>query len=147
MSSFLRHLAVIALSCGGAVALSTAVAQDAEARSPTQSAVEGGANLRPQRSSGSIFDVPDDMASPAWQGANDGILREMRSHLERRKTNADADLIRSSRGPLLQAVLGLRDFLRSPALGNVFRSLGLFVGAWVWYVINTNTYMPPDYDD
>ena len=75
------------------------------------------------------------------------FVRDMRAHLERRKTNADADLIRTSRGPVLQAVLGLRDFLRSESLGNVFRSLGLFMGAWVWYVINTNTYMPPDYDD
>ena len=144
----MRHLAVCALLwCGGALALSAAVAQDAEARPTTQSAVEGGNNLRPQRSGGSIFDAPDDMASSEWQGANDGILRDMRAHLERRKTNADADLIRTSRGPVLQAVLGLRDFLRSESLGNVFRSLGLFMGAWVWYVINTNTYMPPDYDD
>ena len=141
------HLALIALTWSGALALSSAVAQDTEARPTTQSAAEGGANLRPQRSGGSIFDTPNDMASAEWQGANGGILRDMRAHLERRKTNADADLIRSSRGPVLQAFLGLRDFLRSEALGNVFRSLGLFVGAWVWYVINTNTYVPPDYDD
>eukprot|EP00320_Phaeocystis_rex_P021571 CAMPEP_0119071812 /NCGR_PEP_ID=MMETSP1178-20130426/54479_1 /TAXON_ID=33656 /ORGANISM="unid sp, Strain CCMP2000" /LENGTH=148 /DNA_ID=CAMNT_0007053771 /DNA_START=3 /DNA_END=449 /DNA_ORIENTATION=+ len=142
-------LALVALSCGGALALSTAVTQDSEARSATQSAVEGGANLRPQRSSGSIFDAPDDTdtASSAWQDANAGILRDMRAHLERRKANADADLIRFRRGPILQLLLGLRDFLRSEALGNVFRSLGLFMGAWVWYVINTNTYMPPEYDD
>ena len=143
-----RHLlAVFALSCGGARALSAAAAQDAEARPTAQSAVEGGANLRPQRGSNSIFDTPDDMPSSEWQAASAGILRDMRAHLERRKTNEDADLIRSNRGPVLQAILGLRDFLRSKALGNVFRSLGLFMGAWIWYVINTNTYMPPDYDD
>ena len=143
-----RHLlAVVALSCGGARALSAAAAQDAEARPSAQSAVEGGANLRPQRGSNSIFDTPDDMPSSEWQATSAGILRDMRAHLERRKTNADADLIRSNRGPVLQAILGLRDFLRSKALGNVFRSLGLFLGAWIWYVINTNTYMPPDYDD
>ena len=144
----MRHLvAVFALSCGGALALSAAVAQDAEARPTTPTAVEGGNNLRPQRSGGSIFDTPDDMASSEWQGASVGILRDMRAHLEPRKTNVDADLIRSNHGPVLQAILGLRDFLRSEALGNVFRSLGLFMGAWIWYVINTNTYMPPDYDD
>ena len=119
-------------------------------RSGTQSAVEGGSNLRPQRSSGSIFDDPsedDGGSTAAWRAANEGILRDVRAHLDRRKTNADADLIRSSRGPVLKAIFGLRDFLRSEALGNVFRSLGLFLAAWLWYVFNTNTYTPPDYDD
>ena len=47
----------------------------------------------------------------------------------------------------MDSLSGVNEFLRSKALGNVFRSLGLFLGAWIWYVINTNTYMPPDYDD
>ena len=37
----------------------------------------------------------------------------------------------------MQAILGFHDFLKSKALGNVFRSRGLFLGAWLWYVFNT----------
>ena len=90
------------------------------------------------------FHAPDDGLHPGGVGrfevvnlGREGIVRDMRAHLERRKTNADADVIRSNRGPIMQAILGFHDFVKSKALGNVFRSLGLFLGAWLWYVFNT----------
>ena len=105
------------------------------------STADGGASMtRPQRGSSGIFDdASDGVGTPSaeWRAATQGIVGDMRAHLERRKTNADADVIRSNRGPIMQAILGFHDFLKSKALGNVFRSLGLFLGAWLWYVFNT----------
>ena len=44
-------------------------------------------------------------------------------------------------------LFGFTDFFRSEYFRNVRRSLGLFFGAYVWYITNVNTYTPPDYDD
>ena len=102
------------------------------------STADGASMTRPQRGS-SLADASEGTGAPSaeWRAATEGIVRDMRAHLERRKTNADADVIRSNRGPIMQAILGFHDFLKSKALGNVFRSLGLFLGAWLWYVFNT----------
>lgn len=105
------------------------------------STADGASMTRPQRGSSGIFDNAGEgegTASAEWRAATEGIVRDMRAHLERRQTNVDADVIRSNRGPIMQAVLGFHDFLKSKALGNVFRSLGLFLGAWLWYVFNTH---------
>ena len=131
------------LMCGATLGLapnrgSSLGAEDAGRPAST---ADGGASMtRPQRGSSGIFDdASDGVGTPSaeWRAATQGIVGDMRAHLERRKTNADADVIRSNRGPIMQAILGFHDFLKSKALGNVFRSLGLFLGAWLWYVFNT----------
>ena len=68
-------------------------------------------------------------------------------HLDRRRKKAEADLIGSQRGPVERVLFGFTDFFRSEYFRNVRRSLGLFFGAYVWYITNVNTYTPPDYDD
>ena len=52
-----------------------------------------------------------------------------------------ADLIRPG---LIRTVI---DFWNSEYFRNVKRSLALFMGAWLWYVLNTKTYIRPEYDD
>ena len=79
--------------------------------------------------------------------ATPGIVADMHAHLDRRRKKAEADLIGSQRGPVKRVLFGFTDFFRSEYFRNVRRSLGLFFGAYVWYITNVNTYTPPDYDD
>merc|ERR1719198_788084 len=127
----MRRVELLLLASSLWASEASVVKQPDEARGP---ASDGGAFTRPLR--GSSFDAPapDEVGSAAgnspsaeWKAASEGIVSEMRAHLERRKTNEDADIIRSKRNVVFQAVLGVRDFVRSKALGNVFRSLGLFI--------------------
>ena len=85
--------------------------------------------------------------SAKWKEANSAIAADMRAHLKRREKKAEADLIKRSRGPILGAILGVGDFLRSRYFSNVRKSLGVFMGVWFWYVLNTKTYIPPEIDD
>ena len=109
-------------------------------------------------------------ASAEWQAATPGIVADMRAHLERRQKSEEvgwlplqprasqprgdglttlcvcttceqADLI--GKGPIRQFV----DFFRSQYFRNVRQSLGVFLGAWLWYVLNSRTYIRPDYDE
>ena len=82
-----------------------------------------------------------------WLAATPGIVADMHAHLDRRRKKAEADLIGSQRGPVERVLFGFTDFFRSEYFRNVRRSLGLFFGAYVWYITNVNTYTPPDYDD
>ena len=79
--------------------------------------------------------------------ATAGIADDMRAHLKRRQKKADADLIKSNRGPIATVLFGVGDFLTSNYFRNVRKSLGIFAGAWVWYVLNTKTYMPPEVEE
>ena len=47
----------------------------------------------------------------------------------------------------MSVVLGIRDFFKSRYLKNVRNSLCMFLGLWLWYVLNTQTYIPPENDD
>ena len=58
-----------------------------------------------------------------------------------------AELIGSDRNAVAQFVSGIVGFFKSDYFRNVRNSLMLFMGAWVWYVFNTQTYTPPEYDD
>ena len=105
-----------------------------------------GESSRPSRGGGGIFDAPEgDSEAPApsaeWQAATAGIAADMRAHLQRRQKKAEADLIGPS---LFRRVI---DFFGSQYFSNVRRSLALFLGAWLWYVLNTKTYIRPEYDD
>ena len=60
---------------------------------------------------------------------------------------AEADLIVQNRGPIASVVFGLGGFLRSRYFANVRKSVGVFVGMWLWYVLNTKTYMPPEIEE
>ena len=60
---------------------------------------------------------------------------------------ADADLIKLNRGPILTVIFGLGDFLRSRYFRNVRKSIGVFAGMWLWYVLNTKTYIPPEIEE
>ena len=76
-----------------------------------------------------------------WLAAKDGIVRDMQAHLKRRKKRAEADLI--GRGLIGRVI----DFFGSQYFRNVRKSAGVFFGAYVWYVLNSNSYTPPEYDD
>ena len=60
---------------------------------------------------------------------------------------AEADLIVANRGPIARVVFGLGSALRSRYFKNVRKSLGVFAGMWLWYVLNTKTYIPPDVEE
>ena len=93
-------------------------------------------------------DAPAEPAGSAeWQATTSGIAADMRAHLKRRQKKADADLIKSNRGPIATVLFGVGDFLTSNYFRNVRKSLGIFAGAWVWYVLNTKTYMPPEVEE
>ena len=120
---------------------------------------------RPQR--GSAFDAPDadgdapsptepaaaaadgagERAAPSPGGQTSAIADDMRAHLRRREKKAEADLIVQNRGPVARVVFGLGGFLRSKYFKNVRKSMGVFVGMWLWYVLNTKTYMPPEIEE
>jgi hypothetical protein len=124
-------------------------AQD-EARAATKGSDSSG--MRAERRSGSIFDAPDpDHVEPAasseWAAATTTIADDMRAHLARARKRMQADLIGSDKGPLTKAFLGVTGFFRSRYFRNVRRSLTVFVSGWLWYVLNTKTYTPPEYDD
>ena len=105
---------------------------------------------RPDRNADNVFGGDDDDApapSAEWLAATPGIVADMHAHLDRRRKKAEADLIGSQRGPVERVLFGFTDFFRSEYFRNVRRSLGLFFGAYVWYITNVNTYTPPDYDD
>ena len=79
--------------------------------------------------------------------ATEGIASDMRAHLKRRKKKAQADLIVRNRGPVAAVLFGVGDFLRSKYFANVRKSVGIFVGMWLWYVLNTKTYIPPEFEE
>lgn len=127
----------------------------------TVSRAEGGS--RPVR--GSAFDTPDsespgeqqpaapelepasETPSGEWRAATAAIASDMRAHLERRAKRAEADLIVQNRGLIKRVAFGLGDFLRSRYFANVRKSIGIFVGMWFWYVLNTKTYIPPEFEE
>ena len=113
---------------------------------------EKGGGIRAERGGSSVFDAPDgdDPAAetdPEWASKTASIAADMRAHLGRARKRMQADLIGSDRNILVQAVMGVVDFFRSTYFRNVRRSLAVFMGAWLWYVLNTKTYTPPEYDD
>mmetsp|Transcript_23319 Transcript_23319/g.59537 ORF Transcript_23319/g.59537 Transcript_23319/m.59537 type:complete len:150 (-) Transcript_23319:110-559(-) len=115
-------------------------------------ASEKGGGIRAERGGGSIFDAPDgdDPAAetdPEWASKTAAIAADMRAHLGRARKRMQADLIGSDRNILVKAVLGVVDFFRSAYFRNVRRSLTVCICAWAWYVFNTKTYTPPEYDD
>ena len=61
--------------------------------------------------------------------------------------SAKADLIKQNRGPIAKVLFGMGDFLRSRYFANVRKSVGVFVGMWLWYVLNTKTYIPPEIEE
>ena len=75
------------------------------------------------------------------------IIHDMHAHLQRRRAREDADLIKAKRNPLVSAATGFLGFFRSKYLANVKKSVGLLIAGWLWLVVNTKTYTPPDYDD
>ena len=120
--------------------------------------------------------APGDSNAPSaeWQAANAAIASDMRAHLKRRKKvritrapvasrdhvshphqplicplsqSAKADLIKQNRGPIAKVLFGMGDFLRSRYFANVRKSVGVFVGMWLWYVLNTKTYIPPEIEE
>lgn len=112
-----------------------AAAQDgADAPAATTAAASDGASDAPA-------EVEPEESGPApsaeWQAASPGIAADMRAHLKRREKKAEADLIRKNRGPITSVLFGVGDFLRSRYFKNVRKSLGIFMGAWFWYVLNT----------
>ena len=107
---------------------------------------------RPMRAGSGVFssstagdaqaaDDPVAEASTESQAATAGIVADMRAHLERRKKTEMADLI--GKGPVRQFL----DFFRSQYFRNVRRSMGVFLGAWLWYVLNSRTYIRPDHEE
>ena len=54
---------------------------------------------------------------------------------------AQADLIGQS------PIASVFAFFRSKYFSNVRKSISIFMGAWIWYVLNTRTYIQPEYDD
>lgn len=52
-----------------------------------------------------------------------------------------------NRGLVAKVVFGLGGFLRSRYFANVRKSIGVFMGMWFWYVLNTKTYIPPEIDE
>ena len=90
-----------------------------------------------------MFDAPEETPGPSaeWQAANAGIVADMQAHLKRREKREEADLI--GRGPIGRVL----DFFGSQYFRNVRKSLGVFIGAWLWYVLNTKTYIQPDYEE
>lgn len=60
---------------------------------------------------------------------------------------ADADLIVQNRNPITKVIFGIGDFLRSRYFANVRKSIGIFIGFWLWYVLNTKTYEPPEVEE
>jgi hypothetical protein len=110
--------------------------------------------------------------SGEWRAATAAIASDMRAHLERRakvcmpararlrpslpeptaplsycSQRAEADLIVQNRGLIKRVAFGLGDFLRSRYFANVRKSIGIFVGMWFWYVLNTKTYIPPEFEE
>ena len=64
-----------------------------------------------------------------------------------RTQKAEADLIVANRGPVMSVLFGFGGFLRSRYFANVRKSIGVFIGMWLWYVLNTKTYMPPEIEE
>ncbi|KAL1514596.1 hypothetical protein AB1Y20_003690 [Prymnesium parvum] len=113
---------------------------------------EKGGAVRAERERGSIFDVPEgdeavEEADAEWAAEASAIAAEMRAHIARAKKRMQADLIGSDRNLIVQGVVGVVNFFRSKYFRNVRRSLLTFACAWLWYVLNTKTYTPPEYDD
>ena len=112
--------------------------------SGSQTAVRGvDDSSRPSRRSSGVFDAMDERPAPSadWQAANEGIVKDMHAHLKRRKQSEEADLL--GRSPISKVL----DFFGSQYFRNLRKSVGIFVGAWFWYVLNTKTYVQPEYED
>lgn len=101
--------------------------------------------MRPSRG-GDIFDAPEGEAE-APNPATPAIVADMRAHLKRAHRRAEADLIGSNRNIVIRLFSGVVGFFGSEYFRNVRRSVGVFIAAWLWYVFNTKTYTPPEYDD
>ena len=119
-------------------------ADDDGGGSGSQTAVRGvDDSSRPSRRSSGVFDAMDERPAPSadWQAANEGIVKDMHAHLKRRKQSEEADLL--GRSPISKVL----DFFGSQYFRNLRKSVGIFVGAWFWYVLNTKTYVQPEYED
>ena len=156
-------LALLLLCAGGECAVPRpAAASEEDGGAGGQHAASRAEGSRPSRGSAMLDEteeeaepreagaaVPGDAggASAEWQSATEGIASDMRAHLKRRQKKAEADLIVRSRGPVTAVLFGLGDFLRSKYFANVRKSIGVFAGMWLWYVLNTKTYMPPEIEE
>merc|ERR1712224_977475 len=69
------------------------------------------------------------------------IIADMRAHLK-----AEADKSSKSKG-LFGAAANALNFFHTDYWINVRRSMSMFFLAWFWYVFNTKTYIPPEYED
>ncbi len=124
------------------------IGDDAGMRSPSRgSAFDTTDSENAAEGSGSSAGSGVAEASPEWQAASGRILGSMRRHLEKRRKREEADLIGENRGLIKGTILGVFDFLRSKYFRNVRKSLGFFIAAWLWYVLNTKTYVAPEFDD
>ena len=96
-----------------------------------------------------VFDAPSaaETDDHHWKQKTAAIIGDMRAHLLRRHNRAEADLIGPKHGPIKGALVGVVDFFRSRYFRNARRSIALGIGAWLWYVFNTNTHVPPEFDD
>jgi len=63
------------------------------------------------------------------------ILTELRDHLQYEQENAKASERKRAREQ------------RGEYMRHVKTSLKAFAGTWLWYVLNTRTYTPPEFDD
>jgi len=134
------------LQCAPALKRPFATSQPSEEESSAgaATAVRGAdESSRPARGSSGVFDQAEESTGPSaeWQAANDGIVADMNAHLKRREKREEADLI--GRSPIGKVL----DFFGSQYFRNVRTSISLFIGAWVWYVLNTKTYIQPEYEE
>ena len=121
---------------------------------PSRSAVrgDGSSNLRMRPAGGSVFnDAPapeeparaaaaEPPASAEWQAATPGIVDEMRATINK-PAQAGAAI------GLLGMLRRIASFFTSKYFRNVRQSAGVFLGAWLWYVLNSKTYIRPEYDE
>ncbi|KAL3915162.1 MAG: hypothetical protein SGPRY_007349, partial [Prymnesium sp.] len=126
---------------------------DARAAAASEKGAGGeGTGVRAERRAEGIFDRPD-ADDPAmetdteWASRTAAIAADMRAHLARAKKRMQADLIGSNRNIVVKGVVGVINFFKSEYFRNVRRSVLVFSCAWFWYVFNTKTYTPPEYDD
>lgn len=113
-----------------------------------RSAFEGAASAPgPPADTAAANEAAPAAASDITRQRDAGILRDMRAHLRRRQKREEADLIGHNRGPIKGLFYDLYDFVRGSYFANVRKSVGVALAAWLWYVFNTRTYMPPEYDD
>ena len=122
-------------------------AEEEEVDKPAEVVTEDDAEVEAAPASGSKATTDVSPPSAEWQAATEGITADMRAHLGRRQKRADADLIKQNRGLIGKVLFGMGDLLRSTYFKNVRKSLSVFFGMWIWYVLNTKTYVPPEFEE